>query len=326
MDNLQKHYMYRITNIILKKYYYGVRSCYIEPKKDLGHKYFSSSTDKLFIQDQKRNPKNYEYKIIRCFKTRKSAELFETKLHTKFQVQIHEAFYNKAINTNMGFSVVGTKQTPEHTAKIVKHSKGKTYEERYGKERAEEIKNKLRNRIVSDETRKKLSETRKATIASEETRRAISNGIKKRYTKPDFLASFSETMAIVNRDPEKRKKAGQKIKEKWNDQEYLEKMKQRPHVSNSKALKEKWNDTEWRHKVLKSRTEKNRERMKLFDVFDATGKIVHSGITIAEANKIWNKLHLVTKDKPLGSTRQSLKFLENKDSLHLKGYYSKESE
>ena len=55
MDNLQKHYVYRITNIILKKYYYGVRSCRIEPKKDLGHKYFSSSTDKLFIQDQKRN-------------------------------------------------------------------------------------------------------------------------------------------------------------------------------------------------------------------------------------------------------------------------------
>ncbi len=38
-----------------------------------------------------------------------------------------------------------------------------------------------------------------------------------------------------------------------------------------------------------------------------------------------NNEHYIKKI-PLGSTRQSLKFLENKDSLHLKGYYSKESE
>ena len=54
---MKKHYVYRITNKVENKHYYGCRTTKLEPKDDLGSKYFSSSKDKSFIKDQKRKPK-----------------------------------------------------------------------------------------------------------------------------------------------------------------------------------------------------------------------------------------------------------------------------
>lgn len=62
------HYVYRISNTLLKKHYYGVRSSIIEPKFDIGVKYFSCSHDKYFLNDQKINRDNYKYKVVRTFK------------------------------------------------------------------------------------------------------------------------------------------------------------------------------------------------------------------------------------------------------------------
>jgi len=45
------HYVYRITNIITKMYYYGDRSCDCHPSEDIGIKYFSSFTNKFFQID-----------------------------------------------------------------------------------------------------------------------------------------------------------------------------------------------------------------------------------------------------------------------------------
>ena len=105
------HYVYRITNIIENKHYYGKRSCNTLPKNDLGVKYFSSSHDKLFIIDQKQNPQNYKYKIIRFFATSKDAVAFEIRLHNKFDVGINESFYNKSKQTSVGFCFSATKES-----------------------------------------------------------------------------------------------------------------------------------------------------------------------------------------------------------------------
>ena len=67
------HYVYRITNTQTNKHYYGVRSSKVEPKLDLGIKYFSSSTDKEFIKEQKENKTIFKYKIIKQFNSRKEA-------------------------------------------------------------------------------------------------------------------------------------------------------------------------------------------------------------------------------------------------------------
>ena len=64
---MKHHYTYRITNIIEKKYYYGVHSCDCLPKEDIGVKYFSSSKNKEFIKDQKENPQNYKYRLLKYF-------------------------------------------------------------------------------------------------------------------------------------------------------------------------------------------------------------------------------------------------------------------
>lgn len=123
------HYVYRITNTALKKHYYGKRSSKLLPSLDLGIKYFSSSTDKEFKQDQKDNPQNYKYKVARVFATSEDALLYEILLHKKFGVSNHQAFYNRAQQTVAGFSTLGYKHTAEFSAKISARTKGKVLTE-----------------------------------------------------------------------------------------------------------------------------------------------------------------------------------------------------
>jgi hypothetical protein len=112
------HYVYRITNTIERKHYYGKRSCRIEPKLDLGKKYFSSSTDKDFRKDQKENPQHYKYKIIRCFESSTEAIEFEIRLHEKFDVGVNESFYNRAKQNVSSFDITGVRKTEEQKMKI----------------------------------------------------------------------------------------------------------------------------------------------------------------------------------------------------------------
>lgn len=103
------YYVYRITNIKLNKHYYGSRGTNIPSIFDLGTKYFSSSTDKEFIKDQKENPQNYKYKIVKIFNNNKDKILFECFLHQYFNVKINENFYNKTNAIPNGFDLTGTK-------------------------------------------------------------------------------------------------------------------------------------------------------------------------------------------------------------------------
>jgi len=105
------HYVYRITNTIQHKHYYGSRTTSkvkeITPSDDLGCIYFSSSSDKSFIQDQKDNPLYYKYKIIKIFNTKVEAVNFEIVLHNRFNVAVNNKFYNKAKQTSTKFNTTG---------------------------------------------------------------------------------------------------------------------------------------------------------------------------------------------------------------------------
>lgn len=102
------HYVYRITNIIKSKHYYGSRtSTNILPENDLGIVYQSSSQDKEFISEQKEHPENFRYKIINTFKSREEAIDFEIILHNKFDVAKNPKFYNKSKQSSSGFDVTG---------------------------------------------------------------------------------------------------------------------------------------------------------------------------------------------------------------------------
>ena len=90
-----------------KKHYYGKRSSKCDPKQDLGEKYFSSSGDKEFLLDQKKNPQNYKYKIVQTFPSSKEALIRESKLHYKFNVGLNIKFYNNCIQSIGGFDPTG---------------------------------------------------------------------------------------------------------------------------------------------------------------------------------------------------------------------------
>ena len=119
------HYTYRITNKKLNKHYYGARSCKCLPKEDLGIEYFSSSSDKEFISDQKANFKDYYYKIIYIFDTKKEAISLEIKLHQRFDVGINESFYNLSKQIHSGFDTTGIPKSDDWKEKVSKANKGK---------------------------------------------------------------------------------------------------------------------------------------------------------------------------------------------------------
>ena len=107
VNDMKYHYTYRITNIKERMYYYGVHSCNCLPKEDIGVKYFSSSKKKEFIKDQKENPHDFKYKVLKIFPTRKEAVEHEIFLHKKFNVKLHGQFYNSANQTSTGFCTAG---------------------------------------------------------------------------------------------------------------------------------------------------------------------------------------------------------------------------
>lgn len=112
-------YVYRITNIVERKHYYGYRSTKNQPKDDLGKIYFSSSTDKNFKLDQNNNPQNYRYKIIYIFDNKEDALKLEIKLHNKFKVASNEHFYNKANQTSNRFTTTGVSSPAKNIKKFM---------------------------------------------------------------------------------------------------------------------------------------------------------------------------------------------------------------
>ncbi len=152
------HYVYRITNMIENKHYYGKRSSKIEPKLDLGVRYFSSSSDKDFIKDQKANPQNYRYKIIIITCNSTKALSYENRLHIKFNVSTNPFFYNKAIQPSPMFNCEGRKAyhllgkplSLEHRAKLSAAGKGKRKSEDHKKKIGEAQKGKVIPQKVID--------------------------------------------------------------------------------------------------------------------------------------------------------------------------------
>lgn len=177
------HYVYRITNTLLNKHYYGKRSSKLPPAQDLGVKYFSSSTDKAFKQDQKDNPQNYRYKVIKTLPTAQEAVLFEMRLHIRFQVHKNSNFYNRAVQTGNGFDTTG-KHTPHSEAtkrKLSVAKKGKSFS----------VEHRQNLRLAKLGTT--LSDTHRRNIAKANTGKTRTDATKKLLSSKKLGVPLSET-------------------------------------------------------------------------------------------------------------------------------------
>lgn len=105
--NKKYNYVYIITELSTNKKYIGVRSCNISPEYDLGKIYFSSSTNKKFIKNQKENPYNYRYNILSIYKNREDAINEEIRLHHLYNVDTNNEYYNKSKSSSNGFDQDG---------------------------------------------------------------------------------------------------------------------------------------------------------------------------------------------------------------------------
>ncbi len=205
------HYVYRITNTVTGYHYYGSRSCGHQPSEDIGNKYFSSSTNKFFIQDQKNNPQDYKYKIVRIFEIcRKDATQLEILLHKKFDVKNHPKFINRANQTSAGFTVnIETSERSQHT-------KFEKYGDRFYNNKSK-IKENIKNR--SKEEQKCINDKMVSTRKKNDT--YVTGGLKSIITKKSALSNNGQTIlhnSILKMQNTKLKKYGDKY---YNNSEQI---------------------------------------------------------------------------------------------------------
>ena len=87
MNKYKYHYTYRIENILTNNYYIGRRSCNRLPSDDIGVVYYSSSYNKPFMIDQRENPQNYKYDILKIFDNIEDMINHEIYLHESLNVK-----------------------------------------------------------------------------------------------------------------------------------------------------------------------------------------------------------------------------------------------
>lgn len=161
-------------------YYIGSRGSKIEPLKDLGIKYFSSSRNKEFIKEQKSNPKNFLYEVLEVCSSRKEAFENEAKYQTKYNCGEDVFCYNKAINA-IGFTSYGRKVTQETRDKLSQANKGKSHPAwNKGLKISPEQSQKL-----SDIRKGKPQPWHKGQKISDETKEKISQKLKEYYKNHD---------------------------------------------------------------------------------------------------------------------------------------------
>lgn len=231
------HYVYRITNIVENKHYYGKRSSSVDPYEDLGRIYLSSSTDKNFILEQKQTPEKFKYKIIKCFYSSTAALLGEIYLHNKFNVNLNHKFYNKAKVTSSKFDVTGYKHSDEYKQWQSIKSKILWEDEEYREKQAQSNKNRWEDIFY----RQKFIEKMKSITSTEAYKEKQSNITKEKWKDDNFRKTLIESMKLAGKDENNKIKKSLENKKRWQTKEYREKQ----HNSRKKS----WESEERRKKV-----------------------------------------------------------------------------
>jgi len=188
-------YVYRITNIQENKHYYGSKyskkTAIAIPKEHIGSIYFSSSTDKEFIKDQKEKPHLFKYKVIKVFNTPEQAIALEIRLHAKFDVKNHTSFYNNANQTSTRFNGINKGSITIHQGKLekkinpddlseyqeagwIKGSSKETIAKRTAAQSGLKRSVETRDKMSAAQTGKTLSDEHKAKLSAAKTGKLLS--------------------------------------------------------------------------------------------------------------------------------------------------------
>lgn len=172
VNDMKYHYTYRITNTKEGMHYYGAHSCDCLPKEDIGVKYWSSTKREGFVEHQKQNPEQYKYKIIKIFSTRVQAVEHEIFLHKKFDVKLHQKFYNDANQTSTNFDTTGkepwNKGLNKETSDIILKSSVKKTGYKHTDQAKEKIKKARVQQVITEEHKSNISKSNKGKINTEE--------------------------------------------------------------------------------------------------------------------------------------------------------------
>lgn len=106
-DKNKYNYVYQITEISTGMKYIGSRGTTKSNALADLKSYQSSSTNKVFKQQQKDNPLNFNYTILSFHNTRRAATVQESYLHAKYNVKDNPIYYNKVNQRISGFCTDG---------------------------------------------------------------------------------------------------------------------------------------------------------------------------------------------------------------------------
>lgn len=157
-------------------YYIGSRQSKCDPLDDLGVKYFSGSSNKNFIIEQKQNPNDFKYEVLSTHDSRMEAYVEEARIQRELDVLNDELCYNKSINHELFTTYNRTFKLTRETKKKMSDArkeyfktheawnKGYKYPEEFGEKVSESLKGnpKLRIRLGkkhSVEAKEKISES-----------------------------------------------------------------------------------------------------------------------------------------------------------------------
>ena len=258
------HYVYRITSIIENKHYYGKRSSKIEPKLDLGIRYFSSSKDKEFIKDQKQNSQNYKYKIVSLHTSSKEALNKEIRLHNKFNVQNNLNFINIAKQTSTGFTTEGKISA----INILTNETSLVSKESFCKE--DYFKGVAFGNKMSEEHKQIISKANKHRSLTEEHKRNIGIANKGKPMTEKTKIAFDKQRSLP-----KSQKTIEKLKASLKGRIFTEEHKQK--ISN--ALKGKPNPCTKTKEQLKEMAEKRAKKVNIYCYH--TNNLIASNVVMA---------------------------------------------
>jgi hypothetical protein len=176
------HYTYKIINNCNDKYYIGVRTCRgVLPKNDIGFLYFSSSSDKDFLLEQKDFPDRFDYIILEEFLTREEACKSEIELHKKLNVAFDKNSYNRYNASSPSFDRSGLFFTEEHRKKISQSAKERDWKP-LSDDHKEKIKNSNTGKCFDIERKLNISESLKGRKSSQSHVEAMRDYMNNRIT------------------------------------------------------------------------------------------------------------------------------------------------